>query len=482
LQRTLTRRQFLKTTGAGAAGASLLGASALSSGCSTQPGKWTGANVVLIIIDSLRKDHVGAYGNDWIQTPNLDALAKESLRFTRAYPESFPTICARRAIHTGMRTWPFRDWQRYKGIDIGLWGWQPIPDEQTTLAEILKQNGYATLKVTDNLHEYKPSMNFQRGFDVFDFIRGQTTDTYKPIWTYPPEEVERALGMQEYFQQYFANVAYRQREEDWFSPQVFTRASEVLEAASEGPPFFMVVDNYDPHAPYDPPEEYAALYDEPYDGLEPFSPVYGPSSYLTDRQLQRMRALYAGEVTMMDRWLGRFLSKLEELDLFESTLVVLLSDHGVAHGEHGITGKPPNALWPEVTDIAYMIRHPDGRRGGEASDYYASTHDVPPTILGFLGIELESPMDGQDLSILLDGGQPEERAHFTSGYHTFVWARDGEYAMISSHDGENARLYDIRADPKMRQDIAAGHPEVVRRMFDDYVLGDAGGALPDYDG
>ena len=439
-------------------------------------------NVVLVIIDSLRKDHVGAYGNGWIQTPNLDALAKESLRFTRAYPESLPTICARRAIHTGMRTWPFRGWRRYKGIDIGLWGWQPIPEGQTHLAEIMKQNGYATLTVTDNLHEYNASMNFQRGFDVFDFIRGQTTDGYMPNWTYSPEEVRRALGMEEYFKQYFANVAYRQEEEDWFSPQVFTRASEVLEAASKGQRFFLVVDNYDPHAPYDAPEEYAALYDEPYDGREPFSPVYGPSSYLTDRQLQRMRALYAGEVTMMDRWLGRFLDRMDELDLFENTLLILLSDHGHALGEHGYTGKPHYALWPELTDIVFMIRHPEGKGAGETSDYYASTHDVAPTILGFLGIEPEQPMEGQDLSVLFDGEEPGERSHFTAGYHNFVWARDSGYAMVSRQDRENARLYDLRRDPEMQQDISAGHPDVVRRMFDKYVLGDAGGPLPDYDG
>jgi arylsulfatase A-like enzyme len=481
LKKTLTRREFLKATGAGAAGATLLGASALSSGCGPQMSKNTGTNVVLIILDSLRKDHVGAYGNGWIRTPNLDALAKESLRFTRAYPESFPTICARRAIHTGMRTWPFRDRRRYKGIDIGLLGWQPIPGEQTTLAEILKHNGYATLTVTDNLHQFKASMNFQRGFDVFDFIRGQTTDEYRPEWTSDPDKVGEVFGMRDYFRQYFANVAYRRTEEDWFSPQVFTRATEVLEAASEGPPFFLVVDNYDPHAPYDPPEEYAALYDDPYDGLEPFSPAYGPSSYLTDRQLQRIRALYAGEVTMLDRWLGNFLDKMAELNLFENTLLILLSDHGVAHGEHGIMGKPPNALWPEVTDIPYLIRHPEGKKGGSSSDYYASTHDVAPTILGFLGIEPPDPMDGQDLSGLLDGYEPEERPHFTSGYHTFVWTRDGEYAMISRYDGENARLYDVRQDPEMQQDIAAGHPDVIGRMYQGYVLDDAGGSLPDYD-
>ena len=338
MKRRLTRKDFLKATGAGAAGATLLGASALASGCGPQPKRDSETNVVLVIIDSLRKDHVGAYGNTWIETPNLDALARESLRFTQAYPESIPTICARRAIHTGLRTWPFEDWRRYKGVDVGLWGWQPIPEGQTHLAEIMKQRGYATLMVTDNLHQYQASMNFQGGFDVFDFIRGQTTDGYKPPWTSDPEQVGQALGMREYFQQYFANVAYRATEEDWFAPQVFTRASEVLETASEGPPFFLVVDNYDPHAPYDPPEDYVNLYDEPYEGLEPFSPRYGPSSYLTERQLRRIRALYAGEVTMVDRWLGRFLDKMEELNLFENTLLVLLSDHGVAHGEHGILG------------------------------------------------------------------------------------------------------------------------------------------------
>ena len=482
MQRTLTRRQFLKATGA--AGATLLGASALASGCIPQLNRSIGdTNVVLIIIDSLRKDHVGAYGNGWIQTPNLDALAKESLRFTSAYPESLPTICARRAIHTGMRTWPFRDWRRYKGIDIGLWGWQPIPEGQTHLAEIMKQNGYATLTVTDNLHEYKASMNFQQGFDVFDFIRGQTTDSYMPNWTYPPEEVRTGARngrvLQAILRERGVPVG---REEDWFSPQVFTRASEVLEAASKGERFFLVVDNYDPHAPYDAPEEYAALYDEPYDGLEPFSPVYGPSNYLTDRELQRMRALYAGEVTMVDRWLGRFLDRMEELDLFENTLLILLSDHGVAYGEHGYHRQAPLRSVAGAHGYRFMIRHPEGKGAGDTSDHYASTHDVAPTILGFLGIEPEQPMDGQDLSVLFDGGQPGERSHFTAGYHNFVWTRDGGYAMVSRQDRENPRLYDLRRDPEMQQDIAAGHPDVVRRMFDQYVLEDAGGSLPDYDG
>ena len=480
---TLTRREFLALAGAGALGASLLGA-----GCDlterlpnlpSQPPAGD-TNVVLVIVDSLRKDHLGAYGNSWIETPNLDALAKESLRFTQAYPESIPTICARRAIHTGLRTWPFRDWKPPKGEDILLQGWQPIPEGQTTLAEILKQNGYATLFQTDTMHQFKASYNFQRGFDVFDFIRGQTTDDYKPMWTFPREKVRQALGMHDYFQQYFANTAYRKTEEDWFSPQVFTKASESLEVASGGQPFFMVVDSYDPHEPWDTPEEYVSLYDDPYDGPEPYSVIYGLGDYLTERESQRMKARYAAEVTMADRWLGNFLDKMDELKLFENTLLVFLADHGIAHGEHGYVGKPPYVLWPEVTDIPFFIRHPGGKLAGQTSDYYASTHDVAPSILGFLGIESPKPMDGQDLSVLFDGGEPEERAHFTLGYNDHAWARDEAYVMFARNDGRNPLLFDLREDPDMNTNTAESNQEVLNKMWGEYILKDAGGPLPRY--
>jgi arylsulfatase A-like enzyme len=241
--RTLTRRDFLKMTGAGAM---LLGAT----GCDLTerirnidpPGVQEGANVVLIIIDSLRKDHIGAYGNEKIQTPNLDALAKDSLLFTRAYPESIPTICARRAIHTGLRTWPFRDWAPPKGEDIILQGWEPIPNYQTTLAEMMQAAGYGTYFVTDNMHQFKPSYNMHRGFDVFDFFRGQTTDNYKPAWTYPKDKVDQALlkgnipAMTGQMRQYFANVKERKTEADWFSPMVFSQAAEYLDVLSQGGP------------------------------------------------------------------------------------------------------------------------------------------------------------------------------------------------------------------------------------------------------
>ena len=285
--------------------------------------------------------------------------------------------------------------------------------------------------------------------------------------------------MEDYFRQYFSNVAGRRSEEDWFAPKVFSRASEFLDAASG--PFFMVIDCYDPHAPYDPPEEYVTLYDdEPYDGGEPLSPRLGPSTYYTERQLTRLRARYAGEVTMVDRWLGRFVGDLEERDLLDNTLLLLISDHGIAHGEHGVAGKAPSVLWPEVTDIVFMMRHPGGKGTGQTSDYYASTHDVAPTVLGFLGIEPPEPLEGQNLSVLFDGGNPRPRDHFTLGYHDHVWTRDDDYAMFARNDGTQAKLFDLRQDPNMDEDIAPSNPAVVRDMLEGYAIQDANGPLPNF--
>ncbi len=171
--RALTRKSFLRA--AGGIGAAALGAA----GCGSFAEQFTrvpeqylpsgglGMNVILVILDSLRKDHVGAYGNDRIRTPALDAVAREGLRFTRAHPEAMPTIPARRAIHTGARTFP---------LGPPAYGWTSIPAGQPTLAEVLKGEGYGTFLVTDTYHQF--SGNFGRGFDAIRAIRGQESDPY----------------------------------------------------------------------------------------------------------------------------------------------------------------------------------------------------------------------------------------------------------------------------------------------------------------
>jgi len=490
LDRTrITRKSFLKATGAGAAGAVLLGSS-VAAGSRYQsylPKGGSKMNVILVIIDSLRRDHVGAYGNRWIKTPNLDALAKESLVFSRPYPESLPTICARRAIHTGTRTWPFRNWHPVRGEGYMPWGWEPIPDGQTTLADVLKQNGFANALISDTDHLFKPFYNFHQGFDVFEWVRGQEKDHYKPAWTVSEKEMSKYLlkgnkfRVHDTIQQFLANTAGHRNETDWFAAKVFGGAADLLEGLREKQPFFLVVDNYDPHEPWAPPKKYVDLYDDSYHGPEPIEPDYGPSDYLTEAELKRMRALYSGETTHADRWLGHFLNKADELGVLDNSLLILLSDHGHCLGEHGYVGKPYNALYPELTDTVFLIRHPEGKGAGKKSDYYASTHDVAPTILSAMDISPPAQMQGTDLSPILEGGEPKEkRDHFTLGYDAYVWARDDRYLIHGRYDGTQMQLYDVKNDPDQRHDLAGKHPDIVRRMFRDYVLKDAGGPLPHY--
>lgn len=442
-------------------------------------------NVVVVNLDSLRRDHVGVYGNDWIRTPSLDALAGESMRFTRAFPESIPTINARRSILTGIRTWPFRNWIPQKGETFFPAGWQRIPEEQTSLTEILAENEFDTALITDTYHLFKASMNFQRGFNVFDYIRGQERDRYRSAALASDAEVDRYTvpgnnqSMRDKVRQYRANVTDRRREEDWFAPTVFTRAMDYLEMAKDTTePFFLFVDSFEPHEPWDPPEEYANMYGDPIESGEPIAPNYGPSDYLEEDEVRRMREIYAGSVTLADKWFGNFMNRMDDLGYMDNTLLFVFSDHGISIAEHGYTGKVAEAIWPELKDIVFYVRHPEGDGAGSTSDFRASFHDIPATVLANMGIE-RGPMDGQDLTPVLEGGEPEEeRPYITLGYDNYSWAEDDEYALSVRNDGEEARLYDLQTDPDMNADIASDNPDVVRRMLDEYILADAGEEPP----
>ncbi|UCG94421.1 MAG: sulfatase-like hydrolase/transferase, partial [Candidatus Aerophobus sp.] len=283
-------------------------------------------NVILITVDSLQKNYVSCLGNKWMQTPHMDRLVSQSTLFTCAYPESLPTLQVRRALHTGKYVFPFRDHVARKGDWVKQPGWGPIPEQDTTLAEILKATGYRTGFVTDTYHYFKPGENFHRGFDQVTFIRGQEIDAYlsggttqrrKPedFCLYASQPEQRTKSFRRHMHEvYFCNTALRQSEEDYFAPQVFREAAKWLYQNQGGEPFFLVVDSFDPHEPWDPPVYYRRMYDQD-DNMEKdiIWSTYSSTSLLTERTMRRLRANYAGEITMVDYWLGYFLETIERL-------------------------------------------------------------------------------------------------------------------------------------------------------------------------
>ncbi len=445
-------------------------------------------NVIIVILDSLRADHVGCYGNTWIRTPVMDALARESILFTRAFPESLPTIPMRRALHTGLRTWPFRDWIPQKGDIVRAYGWQRIPEDQVTLAEILEREGYHTAFITDAYHQFKPSMNFHRGFRQWRWVRGQELDPYGATATVRSEDVDAVLPpnltgpmgqlLRALLTRYFANQGRRRAEKDYLAPRVFREAMQWLEENQKVERFLLLVDSFDPHEPWDPPRRYVNLYDRGYEGREIITPRYGPSDYLSEAELKHMRALYAGEVTMVDRWLGLFLERARELGMLEDTLLIVTSDHGHQIGEHGLTGKVSWGLWYELMDVPLLVCRPDGTGAGTRVDAFAQHHDIVPTVLKALGVEPPAPLDGMDLLDLAAGrGRPRE--YVTSGFNNYVWCRDDRYVYIGRNDGTHPQLFDMNADPLQQRDLSSQEPALVESMHR-RVLADAAGPLPVY--
>ena len=473
-----TRRAFLQS-GAAAALAPLV-----DPGLSLAAGR-TRPNIVLVIIDTLRADHVSAYGGR-AQTPNIDALAARGIRFTRFYPEAMATVPARRSILMGRRAWPFRHWHSYPGLR-GTPGWQPIDSDDTTFTSELKRAGYWTGYVTDNpflayARLYEP---FRDSFDRFSKVGGllgrdapveSVTAADLDHWLVPelrtPFTVERE-------RRYLAAGGYWRDESRSWAARTFSRAAGTLEKAASQQPFALVVDTFEPHEPWTPPRAYIDMYGDPgYRGPEPSTAKYGrTAAWLSAGRagpvLDRMRDLYAAEVTMTDHWLGVFLERLRSLGLDQNTVIALVSDHGFLLGEHGWTGKIASMLHPPLMHVPFILVDPARRRRGVSSERLAQTHDIGPTLLSLAGVRAPAEMDGLDLLA------PRKRKLAYGGYGNWHYARTDDVAFISSNRGHGRRLYDLERDPQERHNIARRHPRAIDNLYA-AVVGRAGGRLPTY--
>lgn len=445
-----------------------------------------GMNVMIVIIDEVRADHLGAYGSS-VKTPNIDALARSGVRFTRPYAESMPTVPVRRAVHTGLRSFPFRNWQPWPGLPQAP-GWQPIGSDQSTLSEILEQVGYTRVAIADTPYYFRPSMNLNRGFASYSFARGQGFDAHGLPRLVAPEVAAKYLaahqrdpqwGWYESACKYLADALQWEKEDDWPGARLCNEAATTLGKLREMQPFLLVLDTFETHSPYYPPPAYRSMYGDTETDFEPILPTYGSSDYLTEAQIQRTDELYSGEITFTDKLLGRVFGALRDNGLEENTLVFFLTDHGTLLGgsdDHKQIGKPGDMLFPGLTDIALIARHPE-KGNGTTSEAFAGTHDIVPTALANLDVSIDQPLDGADM--LDPRSAVAERDYATMIYANNLWARDGRYTLIAPDYGANKQLYDRVQDPHFKRDLASDKPEIVDRLWG-RVRADAGGSIPRY--
>jgi arylsulfatase A-like enzyme len=429
-------------------------------------------NVILIVSDTFRRDHLGCYGNPWIHTPHLDRLADQSIVFDHRYAASFPTVPHRADVLTGKYSFAYL-------------GWRPLPQSEVTLPQLLTGAGYSTMGIVDTPFYMRHGYGYDRGFADFDFVRGQ--NYMAPTW-------EDALHG-------------RRHEADYFAPATMTRAEQWLERHYEER-FFLLVDVWDPHEPWDPPAYYAARYPG-YDGKPAHWPCYWDwqEAGLAEADVKRAHAHYCGEITMVDRWVGRLLERVESLGLMEDTAIIFTSDHGHYFGEHGLFGKAMqrdehgfnldtfapgrwyrSPLYDEITRIPLLIYLPQFEPA--RIEALATAPDLMPTILELAGVEVPDDVQGSSLMPLLHGN--------TGPIHDFVvtsWAlynpgqtirvvddlersvvehlpstiTDGQWTLLYAVEGEPVELYRTAVDPAQQENVFEQNLSIARELHGKFV-------------
>jgi len=276
---------------------------------------------------------------------------------------------------------------------------------------------------------------------------------------------------------------YNTLESGTFPAQTGATVVQWIEENYEAGPFFLWVDFFDPHEPWDPPEYLVRRYDPDYDGPPMLHPNYGKASDYTPAELKNLRAHYAGEAELVDRWLGRILQKLDDCQLWDNTVVVVTSDHGTSLGEHDRTGKSNISaaderywpIYPEIGHVPFLVAAPDVPNGASLS-LLAQPTDFLPTMADLAQVEVAppQPFQGSSFADALRAGAGEHRDYVVSGSHLrpqgestvsrkavtpFLITRDWGYAPVGA--AGLPELYDIRRDPLAATDVAAEHPDVL---------------------
>jgi arylsulfatase A-like enzyme len=451
-------------------------------------------NVIVIMNDSLRRDHIGAYGvpapfdrpghagEPFIDTPNLDALAAESALFEQCYIASYPTVPNRRDLFTGR--WGFNET-----------GWEPLRPEDVLLAEVLGQEGVVTQLFFDTLPMGGAGYSFERGFTGWEWVRGQHGDAYvtAPWPIQIPCQLHKLRAAPKRMQQVLRNSYARHYERDYMAPHTFSRACDWLEDNYTHPGFMLWIDTWDPHEPFDPPPyDYARYADPAYDGEAITYPQYGRTDYLSAAELNDIRARYAGEVRMVDRGIGQLMAKVRALGLERNTLIIQITDHGYLLGEHHLLGKPGDLLgnlYEPTCHVGMFIRHPEGNAAGQRLAGLVQPPDVMPTILDFLGAPVPPTVQGRSLLPLMRGEAGSIRHLAVSGRFTYdlkpgvldtsfqfdgmagsrshICARTvtkDRWCYVAAPYDMRSELYDLSSDPDQQHDLVAQHPEVARAL------------------
>lgn len=403
-------------------------------------------NILLIFADDQRADTIGAWGNPFISTPNIDGLAEAGMSFRRNYcmGSMHGAVCipSRAMLHTG------RD---YHGLDMGDF------EGCRTLGEALREVGYSTFG-TGKWHNGRGA--FLRSFGAAKSVMfgGMSNHREVPIVDLEGDHfTEKRMG-------------------EKHSSELFTDAAvEFITGHQSDEPFFCYVAYTAPHDPRDPPRPFAEqYYDErpplprnfmsqhPFDNgmLVLRDEVLGPWPRTRDVVSDQL-AEYYGLITHMDEQIGRLLAALEATGKAENTIIVYAADHGLAVGSHGLLGK--QSVYEHSLRAPMIVKGP-GIPEGQSTTALTYLLDLYPTLLGRVGARADMGIEGKDLAPLWAGEVEAVRnSVFLSMAQTQRAVTDGRWKLIRYPKVDITQLFDLASDPDELLNLAA-RPEQAKRV------------------
>jgi arylsulfatase A-like enzyme len=368
-------------------------------------------DIVLITLDAARPDHFSCYGYDRPTTPNIDRMSDESLVFTNVFALVPNT---RRSVPTMITGLSYLNHQVIEDDSV-------LPDGATTLAEYLRDVGYATACFSASPNNSR-AIGDDQGYDEFF-----------ELWTEVPRTVSRAPG---YLSQ---------------------RALEWLAGFDEVKPLHLQLHFVPPHAPYEPAPEFDVFTDPTYDGWCDGSPqtlrqIDKALRNADDADLAQVTALYDGNLRAVDDSVAQVLDALRSRERWQDTVVLVTSDHGEAFFEHRRM-MHNNTLYDEMLRVPFILRLPGGHLpDGVDLDRIATLADLTPTLLAAASVRPPANLDGADL--LQPGAATDAREVIARTGHHYPWraVRTPRWKLVLTSSGQ-ARLYDMASDPGERHNV-----------------------------
>ena len=430
-------------------------------------------NVLLLVIDALRFDHLGAYGYERETSPNLDRLASEGVLFLNAYSQGSRTKESTASLVTSL-------YPSSHGVSNIV---SAISESCPTLMTEMQAAGYRTAVFSAN-PLVSPAFGFGHGTDHFycEAPRAERMTIVPHILRKPTLRLGRLLAIE--------------RKLESLLPMQTDRApfagggADILNAEllqwiddEPGTAFFAYVHYMEPHTPYDPPPPYDRLFDPAYEGerlIEPPLPpgltavAFAEGSRLPPREFENLVAQYDGSIAFVDQEIERLTEELRSRGLADNTLVVITSDHGEELYDHG-GWSHGHTVYEELVRIPLIVWCPSLVPGGRVVEGVARHVDIMPTILAAGGLEPESMemwFEGVNLWPFVRGGSDPcidlpALSEVCSAGSSARSLRIGDMKIIQvlrGSVGENL-LFDVSVDPKEQSDLAAMRPEVLQSML-----------------